>query len=137
MIDLNKIENLNKFNIKSLKVFKPFESRVIDFLQDFSNDLMRNKKNFEYPEIIAFAFWIRRSNLKKIEKDLNILKNEFRVGRGLVLHIPPANVITGFLYSWTFGLLSGNTNIIKIPSTNKAFNLTIIKLIKKILSKKK
>ena len=46
MIDLNKIENLNKLNLKSLKIFKPFESIVIDFLQDFSNDLMRNKKNF-------------------------------------------------------------------------------------------
>ena len=137
MIKIDKIENLNNFNLKNLKTFKPFEKNIIDFLQDFSNYLIKDKKNINYPEIIAFAFWIRKSNLIKIEKNLNLLKNETRIGRGLAFHVPPANVITGFLYSWVFGLLSGNSNIVKVSSNNKEFNSKIIKLINKIFSKKK
>ncbi len=137
MIKLNKIENLNNFNLKNLKTFKPFEKNIIDFLQDFSNCLIKDKKNIKFPEIIAFAFWIRKSNLIKIEKNLKLLKNETRIGRGLAFHVPPANVITGFLYSWVFGLLSGNSNIVKVPSNNKDFNSKIIRLINKIFSKKK
>ena len=137
MINLNKIQNLNIFNNKNLKTFKPFEKIIIEFLQDFSNSLIKDKKNIKYPEIIAFAFWIRKSNLIKIEKKLNLLKNEVRIGRGLAFHVPPANVLTGFLYSWVFGLLSGNSNIVKVPSSNKDLNSKIIKLINKIFSKKK
>ncbi len=137
MIDLNKSKNFSKLNFNCDQILKPFEKRVIEFLQQFSNSLMKDKSNLEYPEIIAFAYWIRRSNLKKLQKNLNILTNEYRIGRGLILHIPPSNVITGFLYSWVFGLLSGNSNIIKIPSSNNSVNLKIINLIKKILSKKK
>ncbi len=136
MIGLNKNKNLNKFNFKNLKFLKPFEKTVIDFLQDFSNYLIKDKTNLKHPEIIAFAFWIRKSNLRKVEKGLNFLKNEKRIGRGLVFHVPPANVITGYLYSWVFGLISGNSNIIKVPSNNKEFNYKILKLIKKLLSKK-
>lgn len=137
MIDLNKVQNLSIFNNKNLKTFKPFEKIIIEFLQDFSNSLIKDKKNIKYPEIIAFAFWIRKSNLIKIEKNLNLLKNEYRIGRGLAFHVPPSNVLTGFLYSWVFGLLSGNSNIVKVPSNNKDLNSKIIKLINKIFSKKK
>ena len=38
------------------------------------------------------------------------------MGRGLALHIPPSNVSTGYFYSWIFGLISGNSNLIKLPS---------------------
>ena len=137
MIDLNKVQNLSIFNNKNLKTFKPFEKIIIEFLQDFSNSLIKDKKNIKYPEIIAFAFWIRKSNLIKIEKNLNLLKNEYRIGRGLAFHVPPSNVLTGFLYSWVFGLLSGNSNIVKVPSNNKDLNSKIIKLINKIFLKKK
>ena len=137
MIKINKIENLDNLNLKNLKIYKPFDKNIIEFLNELSSSLIKNKENLKYPEIIAFAFWIRRANLETIEKNLNFLKNEVRIGRGLAFHVPPANVITGFLYSWVFGLLSGNSNIIKVPSNNKEFNSKIIRLINKILSKKK
>ena len=40
------------------------------------------------------------------------------MGRGTVLHITPSNVPTNFAYSMVFGLLSGNNNIIRLPSKN-------------------
>ena len=137
MIKINKLTDLNKINLTHNQIYKPFEKKVIDFLQQLSNCLMKDKSNLEYPEIISFAYWIRKSNIIKFEKKLNILKNEHRVGRGLVLHIPPSNVITGFLYSWAFGLISGNSNIIKVPSSNNILNRKILSLIENLLSKKK
>ena len=35
---------------------------------------------------------------------------------GLLFHITPSNIPTNFAYSLIFGLLSGNKNIIKVPS---------------------
>ena len=85
----------------------------------------KEKSNKNFPEILAYAFWIRKNNLMRIKKKINI-SGEKRLARGNVLHIPPANVPTGFLYSWTFGLVSGNKNIIKIPkyriSANRKYN---------------
>ena len=35
---------------------------------------------------------------------------------GLVFHITPSNIPTNFAYSLLFGLLTGNSNIIKVPT---------------------
>ena len=44
------------------------------------------------------------------------LSDEERVGLGLIFHITPSNVPTNFCYSLIFGLLTGNTNIVKVHS---------------------
>ena len=57
---------------------------------------------------------------------------------GLVFHITPSNIPTNFAYSLLFGLLTGNSNIIKVPT--KIFpQIEIISstLKKKLLKKKK
>jgi len=41
---------------------------------------------------------------------------EGRIGRGLVFHIAPGNVAVNFAYSLAAGLLSGNANIVRLPS---------------------
>ena len=40
------------------------------------------------------------------------------IGRGSILHITPSNVPMNFAYSLSFGLLSGNRNIIRLPGRN-------------------
>lgn len=129
--------NSNIKNIIQKNTFVPFEKNILSFLDLFSLELLRDKKNLSYPEIISFAFWIRKSNLLKMQQVVDLKKNEVRLGKGIVLHIPPSNITTGFLYSWVFGLLSGNSNIIKVSSKNFAPLLRVIKVINKLLSKKK
>ena len=82
-----------------------------------------------YPDLKALAFWCRLKNILKLKKKLNTEKN--KIGLGLVFHITPSNIPTNFVYSLIFGLLSGNSNIIKVPS--KDFNQ--IKIICAIISK--
>ena len=36
--------------------------------------------------------------------------------RGLVFHVPPANVDTIFVYSWALSALAGNPNVVRISS---------------------
>ena len=112
----------------SLKPFQPF-SKTVQFLSDFSNELNSMKDIRNYPDLKALAFWCRLKNILKLKKKLNTEKN--KIGLGLVFHITPSNIPTNFVYSLIFGLLSGNSNIIKVPS--KDFNQ--IKIICAIISK--
>ena len=52
------------------------------------------------------------------------------------MHITPSNVPTNFAYSMVFGLLSGNNNIIRLPSKNFLQVEVLCNILKK-LSKKK
>ena len=115
MLDKNKlIKKITK--IKNFKIisYEPFDSVIIDFLNDFSNYLKKYKKISKYPDLIYLMFWCTK---KRIELLLNNYKeNEIRLGRGLIFHICPSNVPTNFVYSFFFGLISGNSNIVKLPS---------------------
>ena len=129
---LYKITKNGKFNIN---VMEPFNNLSIDFLGDFSRELKSNKKIYKFPDLIYLVFW---TNYKKIgEAKKKLLSKNIRLGRGLIFHICPSNVPTNFIYSFFFGLLSGNSNIVKIPSKNFKEKEIILSVIKSLFSKKK
>ena len=66
----------------------------------------------------------------------NFLSNHTRVGLGLIFHITPSNIPTNFAYSLIFGLITGNSNIVKVPSQNFEQVEIICKSINKILKNK-
>ena len=114
-------------------VSEPFNNLVVDFLGDFSNELKKLKKINSYLDLIYLVFWCRKKqNLAK-----NHYNNCLRLGRGLIFHICPSNVPTNFIYSFFFGLLSGNSNIVKIPSKNFKEKTIILSIIKLLFNKKK
>jgi len=59
------------------------------------------------------------------------------LGRGLIFHICPSNIPTNFIYSFFFSLLSGNSNIIKMPSEYSEQKKIILKVLKILFKKKK
>ena len=75
----------------------------------------------------------RKSNLIKIKKNYD----KTRIGRGLAFHISPSNVPMNFAFSLALGLLSGNSNIVRLPSINFIQSIELCKIIKKKLKKKK
>jgi hypothetical protein len=123
----NNILNNKKF---TTQVFETYNKLSLKFLRDLSIELRNNKKVKNYPNLIYLMFWCNdRIKLKKN-------KNKFlNLGRGLVFHVCPANVPTNFVYSFLFGLLSGNSNIIKIPSKHFEEKKLILSIIQKILNK--
>ena len=92
----------------------PYDPLVCEFLDDLSSNLRASKAADDYPDIMALAFWCRRANLTKLKTSFD--GREARLGLGLVFHITPTNVPVNFAFSFILGLLSGNANIVKVPS---------------------
>jgi flagellar basal body L-ring protein FlgH len=88
-----------------------FSQNAILFLEALSKELFKDKRNRNYPDIISFAYWCRRSNLNSIAKNF---RDERRIGRGVAFHVAPTNVPINFAFSLAFGLLSGNSNIVRV-----------------------
>jgi hypothetical protein len=94
-----------------------FADSSIDFLNALSSELMKDPRSRAYPDVITFAFFCRRANILRY-KNIYANESEIRLGRGCVFHITPGNVPINFAYSLVAGILSGNTNIVKVPSKN-------------------
>ena len=113
----------------------PFDNTICNFLITLSKLIMKNKETKRYPDLVSFAFWCRSSNLLKI-KEKSLDKNP-RLGRGISFHITPSNLPINSLFSLAFGLLAGNSNIIKLPSKKfKQIDLFIL-LFKNLTKQKK
>ncbi len=93
----------------------PFDAAVCDFLADLSRRLKQSKEAAAYPELAALSFWCRAANIKRLKKNLKDASR--RLGLGMVFHVAPGNVPVSFAYSYVFGLLAGNANVVRLPST--------------------
>ena len=117
----------------SLEPFEPFSNHVLKFLEGLSRELEQLKTIKSYPDLKALSFWCRKNNLLKLKREY--FKNTNKIGLGLIFHITPSNIPTNFIYSLIFGLLSGNSNIVKVPSKNFQQIKIICNVIKKLLKK--
>ena len=113
--------------------FEPFSSEVCQFLNSFSVELSNYKEINQYSDLKSLSFWCRKKNIIKFKKEETELN--FKIGLGLAFHITPSNIPTNFAYSLIFGLLSGNSNVVKVP-TKKFKQIDIIcRILKKLLLK--
>ncbi len=92
----------------------PYDSLYCDFLNDVSAELRLQKGPATFSDVMSFAYWCRKANIHKLKTDFENGKS--RLGLGLVFHVTPSNVPVNFAFSYAFGLLSGNSNIVRIPS---------------------
>ena len=113
---------------------KPFDKTIISFLKDFSKNLNQDKETNIYTDLRELSFWCRERNILRLQKKHS--SDNYRIGKGLIFHITPSNVPTNFFYSLIFGLLSGNSNVIKI-SSNKFEQVRIIVMTTKSFKRKK
>ncbi|MBF0279060.1 MAG: hypothetical protein HQM13_14765 [SAR324 cluster bacterium] len=95
---------------------RPFNDQAISFLHKLSRHLLAHSEINKYPELVALAFWLRKSNINKIYRDFQKIlgENEIVSPRGVAFHVSPSNVDGIFIYSWALSLLSGNINIIRV-----------------------
>lgn len=98
----------------STRPLAPYQVLVCEFLNNLSSELRSDKEAAAYPDIMAFAFWCRKANIAKLKTEFK--DGKARLGLGLVLHITPSNVPVNFAFSFVFGLLSGNANVVRVPS---------------------
>ena len=107
----------NHHDLYKTTPLKPFSQQSLDFIDALSTSLMRSIDARKHPELMALAFWMRKANLVRLEKNyLQEIGDRLLVPRGTVFHIAPSNVDTIFIYSWFLALLSGNRNIVRLSS---------------------
>lgn len=92
----------------------PFDGEVLDLLDGVSKVLLSNGR--EYPDVVTFAFWIRRASTQSLKARFSREDGNLRFGRGTAFHIAPSNVAVNFAYSLAAGLLTGNANIVRLPT---------------------
>lgn len=123
----NKVVSLDSAisHLNDSGIWNAFDERAVTFINKFSSQLLKQPSINKFPDLVALAYWFRRSSLKKLKEryidDLSII----RVGRGISLHIAPSNVDTIFVYSFFLSLLAGNTSFIRV-SSNESPQLSII-----------
>lgn len=117
-------------NILSAKPFVPFDESVVEWLNALSGSLIKDRQAKQYPDVITFAFFCRRANLIKLQKQYD--SNVLRLGRGLIFHIAPSNVPVNFAYSLVAGLLAGNANIVRVSQKEFLQVDLIVKHIKEL-----
>jgi hypothetical protein len=102
-------------------VFTPFSTDCVDFVSEFSHRLMSDSRAKSFGDLIALAYWFRKSHLIELKRDFfSKNKDSDRIARGLAFHITPANVDTMFVYSLFLSLLMGNSNIVRVSSRSSA-----------------
>ena len=138
MIHMLKEENITYLvgrKTVSTSPLVPYDQLICEFLSSLSTELRSHREVSAYPDIMTFAFWCRKANITRLKSDFEDGKT--RLGLGLVFHITPSNVPVSFAYSFAFGLLSGNANIVRVPSKPFPQTDVICRVIKQMLEKDK
>jgi hypothetical protein len=93
-----------------------FDDTVIDFLNELSRELMKSPEAKAYSDIVSYGFWIRKGSISSLKERFSAADDNFHVGRGVAFHVAPSNVPVNFAYSMTVGLITGNANVVRVPS---------------------
>lgn len=100
--------------VDAAKPRKIFDPLVVEFLENLSELILSSGESRAYGDLVTFAYWCRTANLKRLKAKYE--STDLRVGRGKTFHIAPANVPINFAFSLAFSMLSGNSNIVRLPS---------------------
>lgn len=126
-------DKFDKVDLLNQRSFDVFSDVTLSFLSDISKELLNSPFVRKYPDVATFAFYCREANLKVI-KTMYPDRINLQTGRGILFHIAPGNVPVNFAYSLLAGLLTGNINIVRVPSNNFEQVNIIVNTIKKILT---
>lgn len=114
-----------------LKVGDP---RVVEFLTKFARKLLASAIARRLPELASLGFFLRKGEIAKALSKLDTDDGSYRFPRGLVFHVPPANVDTIFVYSWALSALAGNHNVVRVSSRSVGAAETVLEALNAALS---
>jgi hypothetical protein len=90
------------------------DERIVQFLTRLSRRLLNPGLTRKYPQLAPLGFFLRGAALRQALATLAPEPTRLRFPRGLVFHVPPANVDTVFTYSWALAALAGNRNVVRL-----------------------
>lgn len=111
------------------------DERVREFLIAFSRRLLKPDLARRHPELGSLGFFLRKGELARaVERLADGVAGQRRAPRGLVLHFPPANVDTIFVYSWALSALAGNHNIVRVSARAAGAAQTVLEALNDVLA---
>jgi hypothetical protein len=115
---------------------QPYSDEVIGFCATFAHELARRARGM--PELQALAFWMRKAELHRLREDFRALctTEVLLMPRGMVFHVPPANVDTIFVYAWLLAVLAGNSNVVRLPSRESQRTELILDVLTEVAARK-
>lgn len=122
--------------LQQAPVMRPFAPTLMEFVTALSHALLNTEGTRDYPALIALGYWFRPAQLKQMQRTFAAQYSEHAVRpRGLVFHITPANVDTIFVYSWLLSCLVGNTNILRLSTTERPLMNWLLNIVSTVLQK--
>jgi hypothetical protein len=96
----------------------PFSPKLSELVSRISADILKSPVTRSVPQYVALGYWMRASAVKRLVEAATtaVPDGEVIAARGLALHLPPVNVDTIFVYSWTLSVLAGNANVVRLPA---------------------
>lgn len=91
---------------------------TVEVLDELSKRVLASKHARDFPDLATFAFFCRQSNVLRYLQRHEDLPH--RIGLGLLTHVTPGNIPLNFAYSFAMGVLAGNQNLVRLPSTEFA-----------------
>ena len=127
---LNKIDQLENDSSP------PFNDVANQVLHRLSSELLLSTFSKKIPQLVALGFWLRPAQIKDLYlKSISQTDNfNMPVSRGVAFHLPPQNVDTLFVYSWSLSFLAGNINIVRLPTEMTDVLKWLVDLIYNILN---
>ncbi len=116
------------------KVLAPYDGLVCRFLDEWSKALRSDSEAKTYSDVMTFAFWCRGANIKKMRDDFVRSEPGNRIGRGILFHIAPSNVPVNAGFTYVFGLLAGNTNVVRISTKRHPQTLCMCRVLDEVLN---
>lgn len=120
--------------VKIASKLKVDHNRASEFLSELSRKLTSVKIAKSHPELVSLGFFLRRSETSRMTPPKS--DRYIAVPKGLLFHVPPANVDTIFVYSWAISLLCGNANVIRVSDRSGPAARTVLSIIRELFDAK-
>ena len=120
--------------VKIATKLKVDHDQASDFLSELSRKLTSVKIAKLHPELVSLGFFLRRSETSRMTTQKS--DRYISVPKGLLFHVPPANVDTIFVYSWAISLLCGNANVIRVSDRSGVAARTVLSIIRELFETK-
>lgn len=98
--------------MESVRALPLFSDQALRFFDCLSKKLMQSGEARKYPDVIAYAFWIRRTSLERVRNQYR--SSAQKMGRGVAFQIAPSNIPVQFAVSMTYVLTAGNASVVRI-----------------------
>ncbi len=113
---------------------RPFAEDRRALLAALSRALLTRPDTRRRGDLVALGYWLRPANLDRLRRNHAPGPGRLRAARGLVLHLPPANVPTLAVYGWALALLGGNATVVRVSERALAAEPALFATVAEVLA---